>query len=568
MVVAISTMMMAQLVQPPTQTGPARLPNSHQRPARQDQNIEIKIEPRDTPESNPRQPSSSSKQEPKSQPNENQILIDALPYDEDKLSEILKPCRQISDITNKLKACAEQLSKQLIIDGYINTRILIQSQKKPYKLVVLPGRLVEIRVFGEDKALNENIAKQLEYLKSDFFNLVDLQIALDSLESRRDVNSLRAQLTRHGSQVNLSALKIQVTPKLRNWKSLLSISNDGAETLGELKTEAITQKEDIIQSGDLFLAFLQFNNTRELDLRSSTQSISYTYPLTQQFNLSGSLGFGIDKIAPRKQNSFNLRYNQFQGIVNLDWLISQTEEINLSFFSSLIGSRSNLYINNKVPTGASTSNLVRRPTMAYLRYGVSANGVQNKLAWQAQLYGLQGLSGFVPSNQRKEHAETGVNLGEARAIGIQTALRYRITDQINLLVSGSGQMAFRPLPYAMNFAVGSDQGLIGLPANLFSGNSGVLSTIETPITLMRSDQHQVELVPFSGVGYAHTKTSSISIEDEAASYGALLRYTLTQPKLVIELGYTRPLLFSDNSTDDWRKTIIGQGLYTRATYAF
>ncbi len=561
-------MLMAQLVQPPTQTGPARLPNSHQRPARQDQNVEIKIEQQDNPELDPRQPGGASKQKPGDQTNENKIVIDALPYDQYKLAEILAPCRKIRDITNKLKACAEQLSKQLIIDGYINTRILIQSQKEPYKLVVLPGRLVEIRVFGEDKALNENIAQQLEYLKSDFFNLIELQIALDLLESRRDIDSLRAQLTRHGSQVNLSALKIQVSPKTRNWESFISISNDGAETLGELKTEAITQKEDIFQSGDLFLAFLQFNNTRELDLRSSTQSISYTYPLSQQINVSGALGFGIDKIAPHHQNSFNLRYNQFQGIVNLDWLIYQADEINLSFFSSLIGSRSNLYINNKVPTDASASNLVRRPTMAYLRYGVTANGVQNKLVWQAQLYGLQGLSGFVPSNQRKEHAETGVNLGEAQAIGIQAALRYRITNRINLLLSGSGQMAFRPLPYAMNFAVGSDQGLIGLPANLFSGNSGVLSTIQTPITLMRSDQHQVELVPFSGVGYAQTQTSSISLEDEAASYGALLRYTLTQPKLTIELGYTRPLLFTDNSSADWRKTIIGQGVYTRATYAF
>ena len=153
-------MLMAQLVQPPTQTGPARLPNSHQRPARQDQNVEIKIEQQNNPELDPRQPGGASKQKPGDQTNENKIVIDALPYDQYRLAEILAPCRKISDITNKLKACAEQLSKQLIIDGYINTRILIQSQKEPYKLVVLPGRLVEIRVFGEDKALNENIAQQ------------------------------------------------------------------------------------------------------------------------------------------------------------------------------------------------------------------------------------------------------------------------------------------------------------------------------------------------------------------------------------------------------------------------
>ena len=138
--------------------------------------------------------------------------------------------------------------------------------------------------------------------------------------------------------------------------------------------------------------------------------------------------------------------------------------------------------------------------MAYLRFGVNANGVQNKLAWQAQFYGLQGLPGFVPSNQRKEHGETGVNLGEAQAIGTQTVLRYRVNDRLNLLLSGSAQLAFRPLPHAMHFAAGSDQGLIGLPANLFSGNSGVLSTIEAPFMLTRSNQHQFESCHSAALG--------------------------------------------------------------------
>ena len=561
-------MILAQLVQPSSQTGPARLPSSRQIPTEQQNTVEIKIDTKDKSKDGPKASDNDSTQPGEDEANQTIITIDKLPYNPAEIVQILGPCSKIESIADKLKACAEQLSKQLIIDGYINTRILIQSQKQPYKLAVLPGRLVEIRVFGDNKALNEKITKQLEPLKSGFFNLVELQVALDSLEKRRDVDSLRAQLTRHGSQVNLSALKIQVVANIPAWESFVSISNDGAETLGELKTEAITQKEDLIQGGDIFLAFLQFNKTKELNLGSFNQSVSYTYPISQQINLSGALGFGINKISPNENNKFNLRYNQFQAIANLDWLIHQNKNSNLSVFSSLIGSRSNLYINDKTPSRSTASNLVSRPTMAYLRFGVNANGVQNKLAWQAQFYGLQGLPGFVPSNQRKEHVETGVNLGEAQAIAAQTMLRYRVNNRLNLLLSGSAQLAFRPLPHAMNFAVGSDQGLIGLPANLFSGNSGVLSTIEAPFMLTRSDQHQFEVVPFGGIGYAQTKTSSISTEQEAASYGALLRYTMKKPNLVFELGYTRPLLFSAHSNSGWRQTLMGQGLYTRASYTF
>ena len=97
----------------------------------QQNTVEIKIDTKDKSKDDPKASDNASTQPGEDEANQTSITIDKLPYNPAEIVQILGPCNKIESIADKLKACAEQLSKQLIIDGYINTRILIQSQKQP-----------------------------------------------------------------------------------------------------------------------------------------------------------------------------------------------------------------------------------------------------------------------------------------------------------------------------------------------------------------------------------------------------------------------------------------------------
>ena len=121
MVIATSTMMLAQLVQPSSQTGPAKLPSSRQIPTEQPNTVEIKVDTKDKSKDEPKESDNDSTQPGVDEANQTSFTIDKLPYNPAEIVQILGPCSKVVD-NNKLKACAEQLSKQLIIDGYINTQ--------------------------------------------------------------------------------------------------------------------------------------------------------------------------------------------------------------------------------------------------------------------------------------------------------------------------------------------------------------------------------------------------------------------------------------------------------------
>jgi hemolysin activation/secretion protein len=118
----------------------------------------------------------------------------------------------------------------------------------------------------------------------------------------------------------------------------------------------------------------------------------------------------------------------------------------------------------------------------------------------------------------------------------------------------------------MQFTLGSDAGLRGLPAQLISGDDGWLGTGEVVWTFWQNERHALQLVPFLGVGWIRTELPGVSFSDTVGGGGVLLRW-LRGENWNVEAGWVGNFSADDN-LGVWQDWALGQGLYALLQYRF
>ncbi len=143
-----------------------------------------------------------------------------------------------------------------------------------------------------------------------------------------------------------------------------------------------------------------------------------------------------------------------------------------------------------------------------------------------------------------------------------------MTPTLRLDAKAAGQMALNPLLPSMQFSLGSDIGLRGLPGQLISGDNGWVTTAELPWTIWQQSQsaQAVQLVPFFGVGGIATDINDFSFSDTLGSTGAFIRY-IPSKNWNFELGYAHQFETNDNE-GPWKDWILDDGLYAKITLQF
>lgn len=131
---------------------------------------------------------------------------------------------------------------------------------------------------------------------------------------------------------------------------------------------------------------------------------------------------------------------------------------------------------------------------------------------------------------------------------------------------GGGQVAFRPLSSAMQFTLGSDGGIRGLPGQLISGDSGWLGSGEVAWSFWQTRNTALQLVPFFGAGGVSTAAAGLSFSDTVGAGGVLVRW-LQGKHWSTELGWVHPFQADDNP-GPWTDWLLGQGLYAKVQYRF
>ncbi|MFS6826924.1 hypothetical protein [Cyanobium sp. ATX-6F1] len=237
--------LLAQLVAPPVQQGPVRLPGpgateqrpDRDRPAPKIDGLPVEPEVPATPVPTPTGPGAPS------------TSRQALPeirgfkrYSSAELSKILAPCLAISDPAERLKACAASLTARLVADGYVNSRVFVETSPAPGRLEVVEGKIVEVRVNAKSAWLSRRVTRLLRPLQGEVLNLAEVERQLRLLQRQAGIKSIRSNLSRLGSDPTQAVLTVNVELGSQPLQGDLSLRNDGSSGSGEGRAVATLVK--------------------------------------------------------------------------------------------------------------------------------------------------------------------------------------------------------------------------------------------------------------------------------------------------------------------------------------
>ena len=554
-------LLLAQLVAPPLQPGPVRLPSS---------TIEQRSAPEDGPVFN--QPNinhgGSGTTETPSNPGPTtsswvpEVVGDDF-FTDETLKAIFQTCRQ-KTVAETLNNCAAKLTAQLLSKGYINSRVYVLQKPQPGALEVVLGRISEVNVTSTDPALQNKAEQELSGLIGEVLHLPTLESALVGLR-KRGFGQISGGMQRLGSDPSRAAIQLTVEPAPPSpLQGDIALGNNGNIGSGEWRSSATLLKQDLMKQGDLALVYFELDADGQLELGTGIASLTYRYPLNDTLSLTGSIGYSYRRFVEFKRPAFDFNFRTTQGLMQLEREITNTDAWRWTAAAGVSVNRTSSFEgDDSIPL------MVGGGADGYLKSGnlkLSTNiGHQRERSnWNANLYCLQGLAGVTKGSHRHNLKLQGTDIGEARAIGGLLDVSWLISPDLVWRGRAAGQHAFAPLPSSMTFSLGSDVGLRGIPGSLVSGDSGWLGSTELVWTAWKRDQQALQLVPFIGIGGIHTDVLGVTLEDSIGSGGLLGRYT--NGRWQFELGWVDTFNTDDNP-GLWNDWTLGHGLHIKVRYS-
>ena len=558
-----SVFLLAQLVAPPLQPGPVRLPETAplERPS-QEQIFGADGDgaaPAETPapsdSTGPESPSTSWRPP----------VQGKHPYDPKQLESILQDCGR-PNVAATLKRCAALLTARLIQDGYVNSRVYTLTDPSPGALDVVLGRIAELRVTSSDEELKSRVEQQLQPLIGTVLHLPTMEQALVKVR-RGGVGDIKGNMGRLGSDPTQAAVSLSVesagpTPLRGDF----SFGNNGNVGSGEWSGVSTLLQNDFLTWGDSALWFLQLDSDGDPELGNKVISATYTWPISDQTSITGSLGYSRSRFVEFQAPSRNFSFRTLQSLLQLQTSLLETDRFNWSGSAALSASRSDSYDSGRhigLVAGGGDDGWSRS---GYLKLSTNLSGLLGKSSfWSANLYAMQGIAGITHDEHLHNHDLNGIEPGRARAIGSLIDVSWPIRSDIGLNLRAGGQLAFNPLPGSMGFSLGSNTGLRGLPGTVISGDNGWLGTAEVVITPWRKDLQAIQLIPFVGYGGYESTRFNTTFGDDIGSTGLIARYINAGWQL--ELGWVTTFLDQDNP-GLWNDWVLGHGLHTKLRYSF
>ena len=570
-------LLLAQLVAPPLQDGPVRLPGpalqlERPAPAEAPPPTPVDLRPLEAPaqepdgkgpspaapESSPKTPSSPSA------PPLPEIRGLTL-YSPGQVRAILAECRGVADPGERLRACAVALSTRLVSDGYVSSRVYVVNEPAPGYLDVVEGRLVGIQVSGSDPWLNRRVGRLLRPLRGQILRLSTVEEQLQLLKRQPGIETVRGTLARLGSDPSEGVFRVAVEPGGQPWQGELALRNDGTSGSGEFRVVATLLKPRVLRRGDILLLYGELDATDTPELGAAITSLSYTLPFSDSLNLTTGVGYSRRNLVELPTPADGFSNSQFQVLGQVEWVFHESLRQRWSLYAGYSNTRSNTF-DQDTALPATVPDSVRRPANGYLRVGVNGSGLGRHGSWNGGAFLLQGVAAATPAVQRQELAEAGIAVGGATAVGGFVSASWTVAPRWQVSLRTAAQLAFAPLTSSMQFTLGSDVGLRGLPGQLISGDSGWLASSEAIWTFWDNRHSALQLVPFLGAGGIRSAFNGGSFGDTVGAGGVLLRW-LADNSWSLELGWSRSFSAGDNP-GVWNDWLLGQGLYTRVSYRF
>jgi hemolysin activation/secretion protein len=574
---ALPPLLVAQLLGPSPQPGPVRLPAAPASPPRQERAPLPAPGPGPAPTA-PAPPAPAPDGPPGGTPAPAPKVEGLQRYPPARLQQVLAPClRRTADdppapsdpatTRARLERCAALLTGRLVADGYVNSRVFPLPDPAPDgTLLVVEGRIVEVRVESRDAALRRRLQRLVLPLQGQVLHLPSLERQLDLLERLPGVSGVRASLNRLGGDSTQAVLVLQADPQAQPLQGELSLRNDGSGGSGQFRGLGVLANSGLALPADQLLLVGELDSDDQPALGYRLLSLSYRLPLGSRLALTTAGAISWRQLVESPPPLDELLFRQEQLLGRFDYTLGEGLRQRLSAFAGLSANRNRAWLYGQpfpaILGGAEEGRL----STGFLQAGLAWEGWLGAVGLSANLYGLQGIASFSGDAALRElQAFAGIDVGRARALGGEIQLAWPLAPGWLLQLRAAGQGAFTPLPSPMGFSLGSDNGLRGLPSQVISGDSGLLGSGELSWAFWRRGLQELQLVPFLGAGWVHT-TLPYGSETSGVGAGGLLLRWLNGRHWQLELGWASQ--FGDGLTRAVPNWLIDNGLYTKVSYRF
>lgn len=543
---ALASLLLAQLLAPSPQPGPVRLPAGLHGTPRQERPVPLVAPPR----------------------------IEGLErYPPAVLQQLLQPCLapppgspNPDPPAERLRRCAALLTSRLVADGYVNSRVFPLAEPTPNgTLLVVEGRIVEVRVGSPDPALRRRLQQLVLPLQGQVLHLPSLERQLELLDRLPGVGGVRASLNRLGGDSTKAVLVLQADPLTQPWQGELSLRNDGSGGSGQFRALGVVAKEGLLRPTDQLLLVGELDGDDDPELGYRLASLSYRLPLSSRLALTTAGAVSWRQLVESPQPLHGLLFRQEQLLGRLDVSLVEGLRQRLSAFAGLSANRNRAWLGGEqfpaILGGAEDGAL----STGFLQAGLAWEGSLGSAFLSASVYGLQGIAAMSGDDALKELSFYGIDVGQARALGGELSLLWPLAPTWLLQLRGAGQGALAPLTNPMGFSLGSDNGLRGLPGQVISGDSGLLGSGELSWAFWRQGGNELQLVPFLGAGWVHT-TLPYGIETASVGAGGLVLRWRSGSRWQLELGWASQ--FGDGLVRAVPNWLLDNGLTTKVSYRF
>ena len=557
-------LLLAQLVAPPLQPGPVRLPNTAPQQRPKDDGAVFKVPPGSSADPKKTESNQDAEAADPSTSDWRPEVIGETPYSNEQIQQILSGCGK-ANINATLNACAAQLTARLIQDGYVNSRVYSLKTPTPGALEVVLGTIAELRIKSEDEALQQQIQEQLTPLIGSVLHIPTLEKEL-ARARRRGAGTIKGGMGRLGSDPTKAVVNLTITPaEPEPLNGDVALGNNGNVGSGEWRGVATLLQKGLIERGDTALLFLELNSDGDLELGSKVASLTYTYPLGDNWSVTGSFGVSYRRFVEFQKPAYNFSFRTLQGLLQLETTLQESENLTWTAAAAFSTNRSDSYKSGRSFPLVSGGGNDGWSHSGFLKLSTNVGGFTGPLFWNTNAYFSQGIAGVTLDEHLHNLDVAGIEPGKARAVGALTDIGLSLSPTTTINVRLAGQLAFSRLPGSMSFGLGSAVGLRGLPGSLIGGDSGYLATGEVVWTPWQKDEQKISLIPYLGIGGVHTATSVATLEDSIGVTGLIGRYQ--NGRWEAELGWVDTFKSNDNP-GLWNDWILGHGLHTMLRYSF
>ena len=486
-----------------------------------------------------------------------------IPYNDTYLESLLTKCnRNTKDET--LLNCASLLNTSLVRDGYITSRVYSINKDNIRFLEIIKGKLVEVRISSNDKILKKYIQKKTNKLVNNVLHVPTLENIINDINKDNNISNVTGDLSTLGSDPSKTVLNINVERLSKRWENELSISNQGITGSGELRTNLLIKRNDLVDWNDRLILNNEVASNKNFNIGSFSSSIIYEKPIFDDVYVTSSLGISNRKLIEAEKPINKIRFHQFQALGRITKELVSNYNFKLSSYLGINLSRSQSFLSGDrigLIEGGGNKGVLQT---GYLDTGINLFSKGKKTNLKGSLSLLQSISGLTPYDQRKNLSKDNIHPSKAKAIITRIDITKKINSKLSFASQFSSQIALDKLPTDMNFSFGGDDGFSSLPTSIGSGDSGWYLISDFCREIPNNTKYSIKLSPFFGMGLIR-KSSPTTENDYVGSGG--IKMLLEKDNINFELGLVEKFL-TENNSGSWNNWLLSNGIYTKLIYRF